>query len=359
MERWLIAFALALGILITLRVLEAVLAHRYFKKDQVQGGLYGLIGSLVEKASTVVMAILAVFAGSLVLELPAPVDKWFSAVVIIAFIIQTAIWANELIVFALRRYQSKHDIREEGDRMTTLRALGFLGKLVLIAVAALLVLDNIPGVKITTLLASLGIGGIAVAIALQNILADLFASLSIVLDKPFVIGDFIVVDVFSGTVEYIGLKSTRIRSLSGEQLIFSNNDLLKSRIRNFKRMAERRVLFSIGVVYQTPHEKIKRIPGMIRETIEAQDNVRFDRAHFQGYADSALNFEIVYYVLSAEYNLYMDIRQTINLELFKKFADADISFAYPTRTVHLQTPAEGTGLEQTPSLTEGAESDRP
>jgi small-conductance mechanosensitive channel len=171
--------------------------------------------------------------------------------------------------------------------------------------------------------------------ALQNILGDIFASLSILLDKPFVIGDFIIVETHMGTVEYIGLKTTRIRSLSGEQLVFSNSDLLKSRVRNYKRMAERRVVFSIGVVYQTDYDALKKIPNLIRQIIEDQDLVRFDRSHFQGYEEFSLNFETVYYVLSPDYNLYMDVQQAINLEIFRQFEALNIHFAYPTRTVFL------------------------
>jgi small-conductance mechanosensitive channel len=203
--------------------------------------------------------------------------------------------------------------------------------LVLILVA----LDNL-GINIKTLIAGLGISGIAVALAVQNILGDLFASLSIVLDKPFVIGDFIIVNEYLGTVENVGLKTTRIRSLSGEQLVFSNGDLLKSRIRNFKRMYERRVVFSIGVLYQTPYEKLRLIPKMIREIIENQKPVRFDRAHFKEYGDYSLKFEIVYWIHSPDYNIYMDIQQAINLEIYKKFEETDIAFAYPTQTLLLE-----------------------
>ncbi|HPK54642.1 MAG TPA: mechanosensitive ion channel family protein, partial [Smithellaceae bacterium] len=199
----------------------------------------------------------------------------------------------------------------------------------------LLVLDNL-GVNITGLVAGLGIGGIAVALAVQNILGDLLASLSIVLDKPFVIGDSIVVDSFSGTVEHIGLKTTRIRSISGEQLVFSNNDLLKSRIQNYKRMQERRVVFGFGVTYQTPLEKLPLINRIIREIIAAQPNSRFERVHFKEYGDSALNYEVVYFVMTPEYGIFMDVQETINLEIFRRFQEEGIEFAYPTRTVLIQ-----------------------
>jgi small-conductance mechanosensitive channel len=206
---------------------------------------------------------------------------------------------------------------------------------VLYVLVLLMVLDNL-GVDVTALVASLGIGGVAVALAVQNILTDLFACLSISIDKPFVLGDFIIVGDLLGTVEHIGLKTTRVRSLSGEQLIFSNNDLLGSRVRNFKRMYERRVVFTFGVVYQTRHEQLRRIPDMVRAIIEARENTRFDRAHFKAYGDSSLDFEVVYYVLVPDYNIYMDIQQAINLDLFERFEKEGIGFAYPTRTVYMQ-----------------------
>jgi small-conductance mechanosensitive channel len=199
--------------------------------------------------------------------------------------------------------------------------------------ALLLMLDNL-GVDVTALVAGLGVGGIAVALAVQNILGDLFASLSIALDKPFVIGDFVIVGDFMGTIERVGLTTTRIRSLSGEQLVFSNSDLLASRIRNYKRMQERRVAFSVGVTYQTSPDTLEAIPGMIRELIENQQTTRFDRAHFKAFGDSAYLFEIVYYVLDPDYNRFMDTQQAINLGICRRFAEHGIEFAYPTRTVH-------------------------
>ena len=251
-----------------------------------------------------------------------------------ALVIQMTLWAAALVDYFLDRSRRAAPEEESAARKTTLNAAGFVLKLILAAIAVLLMLDNIPGVEITALVASLGIGGIAVALAVQNILSDLFASLSIVLDKPFVIGDFIIVDGYLGTVEHIGLKTTRLRSLSGEQLVFSNNDLLQSRVRNYKRMAERRIVFSFGVTYQTPADKLERIPELIRRLIESQETVRFDRAHFQGYGDFALNFEVVYYVLDPDYNRYMDIQQAINLEIFRTFRQEDVEFAYPTRTLY-------------------------
>jgi small-conductance mechanosensitive channel len=170
----------------------------------------------------------------------------------------------------------------------------------------------------------------------QNILGDLFASLSIALDKPFVIGDFIVVDGIAGTVEYVGLKTTRVRSLDGQQVVFANADLLKSRIHNYKRLYERRVLFGFGVRYSTPPDTLAAIPDWVRDIVTAQSATRFDRAHFKGFGDSALAFEVVYFVLDPDYNRYMDIQQAINLALVHRFAAAGVDFAFPTRTLHVE-----------------------
>lgn len=199
--------------------------------------------------------------------------------------------------------------------------------------AVIFILDNL-GINITTLVAGLGIGGIAVAMASQAILGDAFSALSIFFDKPFEIGDFIIVDDLMGTVEHVGIKTTKIRSLSGEQLIFANSDLTKSRIKNYKRMDTRRIAFKFGVIYQTPNEKLKAIPKIIKDIFAKTAGARLDRVHFQSFGDSALIFEVVYYVLSADYNFYMDKQELINFSLKETFEKEGIEFAYPTQTVY-------------------------
>jgi small-conductance mechanosensitive channel len=248
-------------------------------------------------------------------------------------IIQAAIWATA-VIGELTKHFVKLQVEGESTQIATTTALTFVAKLLLWSIALLLLIENM-GYDVSALVASLGVGGIAVALAAQNILGDLFASLSILFDKPFVVGDFIIVDDMLGTVEKVGLKTTRIRSLSGEQLVFSNNDLLSSRIKNYKRMEERRVVFTLGVTYQTSAKKLELIPTIIKESIEKQQRARFDRSHFKGYGDFALLFETVYWVTEPDYNLYMDIQQRINLELFQSFEDKAIEFAYPTQTIHL------------------------
>jgi len=207
-------------------------------------------------------------------------------------------------------------------------------KVIIWGIAIIFFLDNL-GFKVSTVLAGLGIGGIAVALAAQAVLKDLFSYFSILFDRPFEVGDFIIVDDFLGTIEHIGIKSTRVRSLGGEQLVFSNTDLTDSRVRNYKRMGQRRVIFKLGVIYQTTTKQVKEIPALIKNVINNVNDTKFDRAHFSSYGDFSLVFEIVYYVLSRDYNKYMDIQQEINFAIKEEFEKRGIEFAYPTQTLYL------------------------
>lgn len=209
-----------------------------------------------------------------------------------------------------------------------------VSKFIIWSLAGIFFLDNL-GFKISTVIAGLGIGGVAIALAAQALLKDLFSYFSIIFDRPFEIGDFIIVGDLLGTVEHIGIKTTRLRSLGGEQLIFSNSDLTDSRVRNYKRMGQRRVVFKIGVVYQTSLDDLKDIPKIIEKSIKNVKDVLFDRAHFFSFGDFSLVFEIVYYVLSSDYNKYMDIQQEINFAIKEEFEKRKIEFAYPTQTIHL------------------------
>ena len=351
LKEWITALAVAFAVFLLLGLLKWVLVRYFSRRPQKERiDIPELTASMARKTMLPFVAIFSVYAGLQAIDLPQRLLPWLFSIVMAGLILQVTLWATSLVDYFLNRSQERA-LEEDAARVTTLRAAGFIVKLVLAAIAAVLILDNIPGVEITALVASLGITGIAVALAVQNILSDLFASLSIVLDKPFVIGDFIIVETYMGTIEHIGLKTTRVRSLSGEQLVFSNNDLLKSRIRNFKRMAERRVVFSIGVTYQTPIEKLKRIPAILRGIIESQETIRFDRAHFQGYGDFALKFEVVYYVLVPDYTRYMDIQQAINLAIHEAFQKEGIEFAYPTQTVFVGGKQPERPLQSSPMET--------
>lgn len=282
------------------------------------------------------LAVAAFAVGTQLMELTNAVAKVAKSAGTLAVFLQIGLWASALLQAWLNRSREQALLTNVGAA-TSLSAVGFIVKIVLWAVMLLVALDNL-GVNITTLVAGLGVGGVAVALAVQNILGDLFASLSIVIDKPFVIGDFIIIDDYMGTVENVGLKTTRIRSLGGEQIVFANSDLLKNRVRNYKRMFERRIVFNFGVLYQTTPDQLESIPGLIREIIEAQEKVRFDRAHCQKFGDSSIDFEAVFWVLDPDYNLYMDIQQAINFQIKRRFAEAGIDFAYPTRTIVVEGP---------------------
>jgi small-conductance mechanosensitive channel len=212
--------------------------------------------------------------------------------------------------------------------------LRFVGKLVLWAILVLAALDNL-GINVTALVAGLGIGGVAVALALQNVLSDLFASLSIVFDKPFVIGDSISVNDLSGSVETIGLKTTRLRGAGGEQIVLANGELLKSRIHNWQRMSERRVVLAFGVPRDTPADVVAGVPERIRGIVEGLDQVRFERAHFKGFGESSLDFEAVYWILQPAYELFMDRQQAVNLALLKTLQEEGIGLAVPTQSLLL------------------------
>ena len=276
----------------------------------------------------------AVAGATLFLELPSRALAVGRVLGTIALFVQMAIWGNGLITFWFRNYAERKADSDLSSR-TTIAAFGFVARTILWLMLSLLALSRL-GYDITTLITGLGVGGIAIALAVQNVLGDLFAALAIVLDKPFVVGDAISVDTMTGTVENIGLKTTRIRSVNGEQLIFSNADLLKSRIRNFKRMQERRVVLTIGVSYDTPPDTVARIPDMLRDAVQAQEQVRFDRSHFMSYGESALNFETVYFVLTADYLVYANVNQAVNLAVFRRFTTEKIEFAFPTRTINVR-----------------------
>jgi small-conductance mechanosensitive channel len=233
--------------------------------------------------------------------------------------------------------------REHGEeKIKQLGGLIMLINLVVWFIGLVFLLGN-WGIEVTPIIAGLGIGGIAVALAAQNILGDLFNYFVIFFDRPFEAGDFIVVDDKSGTVEYVGIKTTHIRALGGEQIIIGNSNLTGSRIHNYKRMARRRVVFSIDVEYGTPLETLKKIPGMLKSIVEQQQMITFDRSHFATYKDWSLRFEVVYYVLSADFNLYMDIQQNINFAIHDAFEQEKINFAFPTQSLLLR-PDSGQGL---------------
>ncbi len=333
--KWLLAVAVVVLVAAFFWIAVRLLLRRLSKiAAQTSTRFDDLVLKLLERTKLLFLIVGAVYAGSLVVKLPDVADRVLRVFSVLALLFQAGYWGNALISYWIDR-SIRDRLSSDARKATSLSAIGFVAKVVVWSVVILIGLDNI-GVDITALIAGLGVTGIAISLAVQNILGDLFASLSIVIDKPFEIDDFVVVGELSGTVEKIGLKSTRVRSLSGEQLIFGNSDLLSSRIKNYKRMDERRIVFSLGVAYETPKEKLEAIPEMIAEIVERRENTRFDRCHFKSYGDFALLFETVYFMLIPDYAAYMDAQQAINLEIHERFDAAGIEFAYPTQTIRLE-----------------------
>ncbi len=331
---WLIALGITAGTWFILSLTKRLIVRRLHSLVKTTStDIDDLIVDLLRRTGWFLLLAVSLYAASHTLQTSAAVRELVHVLLVLTILLQAGIWATGIITYTVTR-MTKQRMAEGAASATTFAAVGFLMRLVLWTFVLILTLDNL-GFNITTLVAGLGIGGIAVALALQNVLGDLFASLSIVLDKPFEIGDFIIVDEVKGTVDHVGLKTTRLKSLSGEQIIISNADLLKSRIRNYKRMQERRQVFTVGFTYSTPPETVARMPALLREVITAQANARFDRAHFQSFGDSALLFEAVYYVTNPDYGVFMDVQQQINLEVLRRCTAEGIEFAFPTRTVHV------------------------
>lgn len=329
---WLLAVALAAAAWIALRAVRNVVAARLARRAaRTATHVDDIAVELLRSTRAYVLLIVAFYLIANLLAIGGPPLRAIRLAAVTVVLIQLAVWGNLLIRGWISRYADQH---HDAARATTLAAFGFLARLALWSFILLVALDNV-GVNVTALIAGLGVTGVAVALAVQNILGDLFASLSIVIDKPFVLGDFIVVDTYMGTVEYIGVKTTRLRSVYGEQIVFSNTDLLKSRIRNYHRMDRRLATFTFALTYENAYDTLLTVPKVVREIIDAQPHARFQRAHFKGFRDFALDFDAAYYVDGPDYSLYLDTQQAINLALFRRFHELGIEFAHQA-TAHTQ-----------------------
>jgi len=329
---WLIAGSVAATVFVILLGLRMA-ARAYVKRLRATSRTEFLEIPMLALCRTTLlfMLIVGVSIGSQSLKLGESLQRVIASALMIALFWQVGLWARTAVRGWVEDRRA-HSSVEDRAALSSLDIIRFIAGVVIWSLVLLLTLDNL-GVNITALVAGLGVGGVAVALATQNVLGDLFASLSIALDRPFVVGDFLAVDAFLGSVENIGIKSTRLRSLDGEQIILSNGDLLKSRVRNYGRMMERRVQFTVGVAYATPVAQLEQIPGWIREFITREKDTRFDRSHFLKHGTSSLEFETVYYVTNADYNRYMDIQQSINLDIHRRFGEQDIAFAVTTQNL--------------------------
>lgn len=328
-REWANALGIIVGIYLVAKLVQLVVLKRIRKfSERSKSTFDDVVIDVIDKAALPLVFFLAFYAGFRTLSFPSRVTQ----VVHVAILAITVFYVIRGISAFVRYFFLRFTKSKSSDDTQARQARGILliVQIILWVLGILFLIDNL-GYDITTMVAGLGIGGIAIALAAQTILGDLFSYLVIFFDKPFEVGDFIIIDDKMGSVEYVGIKSTKIRALSGEQLIMSNTDLTNSRIQNYKRMEKRRVVFTIGVTYETEAQKLKSIPVKIREIIESEKLTQFDRAHFFSYGDFSLNFEVVYNVLSSDYNVYMDIQQRINLAIFEYFLEQKIEFAYPTQ----------------------------
>lgn len=312
--------ALVLAVLLFARRLVSTQFARYAATPQAE--MMELPFKVASRTTAAFLVIAALFAGLHTLSLPPKLTTLVWTVFTIAAFWQTGLWGSTAVRTWLEQ-RAQREMLANRAVASTFGIIGFIARVTIWSFVVLLTLDNL-GVEIKPLLAGLGIGGIAVALAVQNVLGDLFASLAITLDRPFVVGDALEVDNFAGTVEYIGVKSTRLRSVSGEQIIIPNANLMNSRMRNYSRLRERRVVLPISVSIDTPPEKLARIPTLIRSLIDEHPNTRFERAHLAKIGANAFDFETVYYVTVADYNRHMDIQQAIVLKLLESFEREDI-----------------------------------
>jgi len=335
-QSWAIAIVFGAILAIALIYLKNLFRHRLFiraKKSYVKWD--DDVFSIYERTKSSFILILAFYIAFQGLSLSKSMEHFIDVAFAASFFAQMFIWVDRALLVAIRRQgrvsASKHsDFKDPKDII-----LSFVGRFLAYTIIVLMFLDNL-GVNITALITGLGVGGIAIALAVQNILGDLIASISIAMDKPFAVGEAIAVNGAAGTVEKIGLKTSRIRSVNGELIILPNSDILKQSIQNYKHLTERRVTLRLGIVYETSEAKAKLVPELIKQAISQSLKTRFDRAHFCAFGPSSLDFESMYWVLDCEYMALMDAQQDVNFRILSLFKEHDIKFAYPTQTVFYQ-----------------------
>ncbi len=327
------AVLIFLVFLIVFKVFQTIILYKLNKfAEKTKTDIDDTFIKIVKTLKPPFYSFLAFYMAIKFLVIEALADK-IIGYLLIAWVIYQGIIAVQILIDYILRRQLKG--KEDPHAKSAIKLMGNIAKGILWLIGILLFLSNL-GIDVTSLIAGLGIGGIAIALALQNVLGDLFSSFAIYLDRPFAVGDFVILGTDMGTVEKIGIKTTRIRTLRGEELVVSNNELTQTRIQNFKQMEERRITFNFGVTYNTPTEKVEKIPGMVERIIKEEKLTKFDRAHFNLFGDSALMFEVVYYISSSEYIDYANAQQSINLKMKDLFEKEGIEFAYPTQTVILE-----------------------
>ncbi len=332
-QDWLIAIGIAILVYIGLVILRHILNSKVRKwVDRTKGTTDNFLLDLVSGTKNWFLLMVSIAVSTLYLNI---IPEWYQAIrilLVIGFTFQISNWAASTVSYFVSK---KMETEKNSSKVTIYNTVGIISRILIWVFAGLVILDSFPNVDISSLVAGLGIGGIAIGFAVQSILEDLFASVSITVDQPFVLGDFIVVGDVSGTVEKIGMKTTRIRSLTGEQIVIGNASITSDNIQNYQKLLERRVTITVGVTYETPIEKLRMIPSIIEKIAKDQEKARFDRVHLDEMADFSINFLLVYYALTADYNEHMDIKEAINFSILEKFAENGIDIAYPTQMLYI------------------------
>ncbi len=332
-QNWLIAVGVMILIYIGLLIVRHILNSRVRKwVDKTKGNVDNFVLDLVSNTKNWFLLLVSIAIGIIFLNILPDWNQKIRIVLVIGFTLQISSWAVATVSYFVN---SKMKAEKNSSKLTIYNTVGIVSRILVWVFAGLIILDSFPNVDISSLVAGLGIGGIAIGFAVQSILEDLFASVSITVDQPFVLGDFIVVGDISGTVEKIGMKTTRIRSLSGEQIVIGNAAITSDKIQNYQKLQERRVTITVGVTYETPIEKLRMIPEIIEGIAKEQKNVRFDRVHLDEMADFSINYLLVYYALTADYTEHMDIKEAINFGILEKFAENKIDIAYPTQMLYV------------------------
>jgi small-conductance mechanosensitive channel len=320
-----LAASIAAGVLLLVWIVRTFAKQKLKKARTTVSDVDDFLLDVTLRTKLFLLFFPAVFLGMRALEVPEELRTLIKLAAKLSSIGQVALWTGGVVDFFIRRYRRTR-IDSDPSAVMTMNVFRVAAVAAIWAFAIIGAIQTL-GFNVTTLVAGLGIGGVAVALATQNILGDLFASLSIVVDKPFVLGDAIMVDTQSGTVEHIGLKTTRLRASGGEELIISNGELLKSRIRNFKRMTERRSTTRLAVARSTQVDVLERIPLLLRAAVEKHENARFDRAHFIAFGESGYEFELTYLVTTADYLPFLDVQQAVNLDVLRAFEEEGIELA--------------------------------
>lgn len=341
--QWIIAIAIITVAFISIKLLKTVVIRRLKKWTLTTKTSWdNFIVTIIDTSVIPLLYISSVYFALLTLQLNPTADR----VIHIAYLFAFTFFVLKIISAAFKKFVFSFIQRGEDSESKQKQAGGLIAIVnIIIWICGFIFLIDNMGYNVTTLIAGLGVGGIAIALAAQAVLGDLFSYFVIFFDRPFEIGDFVTLGEDNGVIEYIGIKTTRIRTLSGEQLVCSNTDLTNSRLRNYKRMEKRRIVFSLGVTYQTTHAQLSKIPGMVKDIITSRPQLQFDRGHFSGYGDFSLNFEFVYYVTSPEYNVYMDNQQAMYLDIFAAFENEGIEFAFPTQTLFVNKEPQEPSLQ--------------